>query len=88
LKSSESVPQLKRVCAAGASAATLSALSDSLLDISTSETLEAIGEEVRTSGGKDWGTCIVWENDFAGAKSMSVKRVSLYGKIPVVENTK
>jgi len=65
---------------------TLSALSDSLLDISRSETSEAARGEVGTSVGKDSGTCIVWEKDFMGAKSLLVKRVSLNGKMPVVEN--
>jgi len=53
LKSSKLVSHLKWVCAAGVSSATSSALSDSLLDNSISEASEAVGEEVRTSAGKD-----------------------------------
>jgi hypothetical protein len=64
----------------------LSALSDSLLDILRSETSEVARGEVGTSVGKDSGTCIMWEKDFAGAKLSLVKRVSLNGKMPVVEN--
>ena len=30
----------------------------------------------------------MWENDFAGAKLISVKSVSLYRKIPIMENAK
>jgi hypothetical protein len=65
----------------------LSALLDLLLNISRSETSEVARGEVGTSVGKDSGTCIVWEKDFAGAKSLLVKRVSLNRKMPVVENT-
>ena len=65
----------------------LSALSDSLLDILRSGTLEVARGEVGTFVGKDLGTCIVWEKDFMGAKSLLVKRVLLNGKMPMVENT-
>jgi len=64
----------------------LSAALDSSSDISQSERSEARGGEDRTLGGKDMGACIVWEKDLAGAKSSSVKRVSLNGKMPVVVN--
>jgi hypothetical protein len=59
--------------------------SDSLPDISRLETSDATGGEDGTLAGKDSGTCIVWEKDFTGAKSSSMKRASLKGKIPVVE---
>jgi hypothetical protein len=59
--------------------------SDSLPDVSRSETSDATGGEDGTSAGKDSGMCIVWEKDFAGAKSSSMKRALLKGKIPVVE---
>jgi hypothetical protein len=62
----------------------LSAGSDSLPDVSRSETSDTIGGEDGTSVGKDLGMCIVWEKDFAGVKSSLVKRVSLKGKMPVV----
>ena len=45
------------------------------------------GGEDRTLVGKDIGICIVWEKDFTGAKSSSVKRALLKRKVPIVENT-
>jgi len=63
----------------------LSEVSDSLPDVSRTEISDTTGGEDGTSAGKDSGTCIVWEKDFAGAKSSSMKRASLKGKIPVVE---
>jgi hypothetical protein len=63
----------------------LSEVSDSLPDVSRSEISDTIGGEDGTSAGKDLGTCIMWEKDFAGAKSSLMKRVSLKGKIPVVK---
>ena len=65
----------------------LSALLESLPDVSRLEKSDDTkGGEDGTSVGKDMGTCMVWEKDFAGAKSSSVKRASLKGKVPVVEN--
>ena len=64
----------------------LSARSDSLPNISRSETSDTTGGEDGTSVGKDLGMCIVWEKDFAGVKLLLVKRVLLKGKMPVVEN--
>jgi hypothetical protein len=64
----------------------LSSALDLLSDISQLERSEEIGGEDGTLGGKDMGACIIWEKDFAGAKSSSVKRVSLNGKMPVVAN--
>ncbi len=66
----------------------LSARSDSLPNISRSETSDTTGGEDGTSVGKDLGMCIVWEKDFAGVKLLLVKRVLLKGKMPVVENAK
>jgi hypothetical protein len=45
-----------------------------------------MGDDDGTSWGNDWGTDIELENDFAGAKSCSVKMWGLKGKIPVEEN--
>jgi hypothetical protein len=64
----------------------LSAWLDLLPDISRSETLDTTGGEDGTLVGKDLGTHIVWEKDFAGVKLSLVKRVSLKRKMPVVEN--
>ena len=61
---------------------------DSLPDISRSETSNATEGEDGTLAGKDSETCIMWEKDFTGAKSLSIKRASLKGKIPVVEKAK
>jgi len=65
----------------------LSAALDSLPNVLRSEKSDnTTGGEDGTSAGKDLGMCMVWEKDFAGVKSSSVKRVLLKGKIPVVEN--
>ena len=77
--------QVSQACALAVSAATHSAVLDSLSDISKSERLEEIGGEDGTSRGKDVGACIEWEKDFVGAKSLLVNSASLNGKIPVVE---
>ena len=77
--------QVSQTCASVVSAATHSAVLNSLSDISKSERLEEIGGEDGTSRGKDVGACIEWEKDFVGAKSLSVNSASLNGKIPVVE---
>jgi hypothetical protein len=47
---------------------------------------DGTGDDDGTSWGNDWGADIELENDFAGAKSWSVKRWGLKGKIPVEEN--
>jgi len=65
-----------------------SAGSNSLPDVSRSETSDTTEGEDGTSVGKDLGMRIVWEKDFAGAKLSLVKRVSLKGKMPMVENAK
>ena len=64
----------------------LSAGLDLLPNVSRSETSDTTGGEDGTLVGKDLGMRIVWEKDFARAKSSLVKRVSLKGKMPVVEN--
>ena len=46
---------------------------------------EGRGDEDRTSAGNDVGTCMVINNDFAGAKSSSLNTLGLKGKIPVQE---
>jgi len=67
----------------------LSAPLELLPDVSRLEKSDDIkGREDGTSVGKDIGTCMVWEKDFAGVKSSSVKRAVLKGKVPVVENAK
>ena len=62
--------------------------SDSLPDVSRSETSDTTGGEDRTLAGKDLGMCIMWEKDFAELKSSSMNRALLKGKIPVVEKAK
>jgi hypothetical protein len=64
----------------------LSAALDLLPDVLRSEKSDdTTGGEDGTSVGKELGMCMEWEKDFAGAKSLSVKRALLKGKIPVVE---
>jgi hypothetical protein len=46
---------------------------------------DTAGGEDGTSAGKVLGMCIVWEKDIAGVKSLSVNKVLLKKKIPVVE---
>src|ERR1700730_4069627 len=68
--------------------AVASASSDSLLSspFSGSDMSDGMGEEVATSGGKPFGTCVAQEDALAGAKSSSVKTLGLNGWIPVALN--
>lgn len=58
-------------------------LSEFSSEISASASLGIAGEDERTSGGNDLGTCALLDVPLLGAKSVSVKTSGLNGYIPV-----
>jgi len=52
-------------------------------EASKSDISEGRGRDDGMSSGNEAGTCMEQENDFAGAKSSSVKMLGLSGKMPV-----
>ena len=57
----------------------------SSIEVSQSDKSEGRGDDEGASLGNVIGVCIEVENDFAGAKSSSVKMDGFKGKIPVQE---